>query len=741
MAFSGCTDATGPPELTENDAASLFVPPDGIDAGPCALNDPRTAPWPIHYWSFEETDTAEIIDAVGGLDPASGDATTGAMGVVEHALELDGASQHLTFGDVLDMGAHGFALQAWVRTSSSDGDVSAGTTAGRIAGKGATPGESDPGYFLRLREGELELMARDGTNEVRVATVEPSSGSWHQVVGVVDRGNQEARLYVDGEPVDRTPLPDAFDSVDNPLPLTFGAFDDGQANGQDEWLEGRLDEVGFFGRALDDCQVAAIHQVVLEGQPSSKIPLPDQIFPADPPTLARLELDGDARDSSGKGRHGELRSSGDDFVASDFGQALALAGTGVQGIDWSEHADALTAPFTLEMVLRLDHTTDSGPVARFDATAEEGWYVDRGALTDGPRTRRLADGFVQAGSLQYLAWVVKKDGSADVFRNGSHVGSLPTGFSLPPAVVHLIGGNGSEPQMAGELDAVRLSAGARTAAELRSVGFRLGMPQLQNDEIAVTAGQERPLHLLDNDTHPEGDPLRVLGVSGGTGRVRITPAGAVGYTATDDGDLRYTVTDGRVSSGMAFRLFGSSSEIRSVDDAEEIIASGSPVRTGRILTLNLGSDGGHFSNDAYFPGDLEDRFVLEVTGVLFIPAAGHYTFGVNSDDGFSMRIEGATVTGVVGGAILATDTFAHPMVRVSEDTLAKCQFSAPGFHPFRLVYYEDTHGEVLELFAAHGAHTSFSGDFQLVGNGSVAAFVSEPAGHLAHANARVRALP
>ncbi len=38
------------------------------------------------------------------------------------------------------------------------------------------------------------------------------------------------------------------------------------------------------------------------------------------------------------------------------------------------------------------------------------------------------------------------------------------------------------------------------------------------------------------------------------------------------------------------------------------------------------------------------NYVIAATGTLYIPSAGNYTFDVNSDDGFSLTITGATFT-------------------------------------------------------------------------------------------------
>ena len=63
--------------------------------------------------------------------------------------------------------------------------------------------------------------------------------------------------------------------------------------------------------------------------------------------------------------------------------------------------------------------------------------------------------------------------------------------------------------------------------------------------------------------------------------------------------------------------------------------------------LDAGGDG-HFSGDDPFPGmtvgEGLNEYVLQATGTLTITSsqAGYYTFGVNSDDGFTLTIGNGT---------------------------------------------------------------------------------------------------
>ncbi|PYI89528.1 MAG: hypothetical protein DME26_01030, partial [Verrucomicrobia bacterium] len=125
-----------------------------------------------------------------------------------------------------------------------------------------------------------------------------------------------------------------------------------------------------------------------------------------------------------------------------------------------------------------------------------------------------------------------------------------------------------------------------------------------------------------------------------------------------------------------------------------------------INYFGTGADG-HYGNNSPFPGttvgvDVDD-FVVEITAILTIPAAGNWTFGVNSDDGFGLTIGSFSLS------------FAAP--RSPADTLSTFNFSAPGEYNLRLVYYERGGGSCVELFAAQGSFAVWdSTNFRLLGD-------------------------
>ncbi|MEX2142608.1 MAG: lamin tail domain-containing protein [Pirellulales bacterium] len=131
-----------------------------------------------------------------------------------------------------------------------------------------------------------------------------------------------------------------------------------------------------------------------------------------------------------------------------------------------------------------------------------------------------------------------------------------------------------------------------------------------------------------------------------------------------------------------------------------------------VATINYmnTAGGANFGGDIPFPTqtigpDIND-FVIEATATIVIPAPGQWTFGVNSDDGFTLEL--------TNGVNTFNMSFIGP--RGPGDTLQTFNFPTAGVYQARLVYFERGGGAEVELFAAQGAHGAFNSNFELVGD-------------------------
>ena len=135
-------------------------------------------------------------------------------------------------------------------------------------------------------------------------------------------------------------------------------------------------------------------------------------------------------------------------------------------------------------------------------------------------------------------------------------------------------------------------------------------------------------------------------------------------------------------------------------------------------TVNYLGDGadGHYAGNKSFPCGGPDVHCIRATGTVVIPTAGTWTFGLNSDDGGRIQIDGTD--------LMVDDSNHGPTDHFGSRVLTA------GSHTFEIIMWEGYGGDEAEFFAAFGTFTSWGAQFKLVGdtaNGGLAAF-TQPAG-------------
>lgn len=110
-----------------------------------------------------------------------------------------------------------------------------------------------------------------------------------------------------------------------------------------------------------------------------------------------------------------------------------------------------------------------------------------------------------------------------------------------------------------------------------------------------------------------------------------------------------------------------------------------------------------------YPGSTgaDDRIVGIAKATLEIPAGegGEWTFGVHSDDGYALRIDGAVFTRVTGASWIdpaSTDTAFFRYGTGNSDARAVATLSE-GTHDIEFIWFEGTGGSFFEVYAARGA--------------------------------------
>ncbi len=131
------------------------------------------------------------------------------------------------------------------------------------------------------------------------------------------------------------------------------------------------------------------------------------------------------------------------------------------------------------------------------------------------------------------------------------------------------------------------------------------------------------------------------------------------------------------------------------------ISKEATVTAQTIDYLGDGADG-HYTTNTSFPAGAGEPFAVRATGFIDIPAEGTYTFGLNSDDGGRIRIDGQDV--------MVDDTNHGPEDHLGTVHLAK------GVHSFEVLMWEGGGGDCLEFYAKAGSASSWSSDMRLVGD-------------------------
>ena len=229
----------------------------------------------VAWWPLDETSGTTANDLAGVNNQGTHvNGPTPTPGKVAGALRFDGVDDHVRVPDhaELDVGTGNFTLDAWVRTTASQGVVV-------FVDKRSGP--TPLGYSLFLANGRLGFQMANGVGS-STCTSAPTSGvacvnyvapttspnvadgQWHHVAAVVDRANTTTgvRLYVDGVQVfSGAPL---SGNLDNTSDLYMGVRTPAQGGGG--FLRGDLDEVELIKRALTLQEIQALFQAGSAGK-------------------------------------------------------------------------------------------------------------------------------------------------------------------------------------------------------------------------------------------------------------------------------------------------------------------------------------------------------------------------------------------------------------------------------------------------------------------------------------------
>ncbi|PRQ02668.1 hypothetical protein ENSA7_54970 [Enhygromyxa salina] len=281
----------------------------------------------------------------------------------------------------------------------------------------------------------------------------------------------DGHLWADNEACDDANLDNTDDCVDGCAVASCG---DGHVwAGNEECDDANMDNTDA---CTLECVLAACDDAMMNGSEwgidcGGDCGGCDELFSADEDTLAILELNGDANDSSGNERHAML--IGGSYVDTAWGQGLSLPQMTQQGLSWTAHVADLVAPYTIELVLTPAQTTCFQRLYTFNSMSDHGWYYCSGFASYPNGT--IGQQF-PVNQRQYLALVSTDDTTLDVYVDGVLLGSTPTGFTTPSGHAEFFNDDADNlhfEELLGVVEAIRISSVARTEQEFIDIQARI----------------------------------------------------------------------------------------------------------------------------------------------------------------------------------------------------------------------------------------------------------------------------
>jgi hypothetical protein len=189
----------------------------------------------------------------------------------------------------------------------------------------------------------------------------------------------------------------------------------------------------------------------------------------DASVVAKFEFNGNVLDSSGNGNHARL--IGGQFIQTSGRQSLHVTGPAPAGLDWSDHANLLVHPYTIEIVLTPRATAPWGKLFGFDDANDNGWYYKSQGIQVYPHAV-LGSGEVRGNERHYLAFVSTDPSTVAVYFQGKYLGTTKASFKAPPPQA-IFFRDDSRTNRSEQIDAVveevRISKVARTSEEIAAV--------------------------------------------------------------------------------------------------------------------------------------------------------------------------------------------------------------------------------------------------------------------------------
>ncbi|MFE0026701.1 LamG-like jellyroll fold domain-containing protein [Amycolatopsis sp. NPDC059021] len=204
----------------------------------------------IAAYPFDENAGTVARDVVGKHDATLRGGAGWTAGHSGSALAVNGNGQSADPGASLVDTAGNYSVSAWVKFNAA----SDGTVGGAFQTVVSQDSGDHSAFYLQYSGQDRKLsFSTLGTRALAPATPEP--GRWYHMAGVRDAATGQLKLYVDGQPVAAKSVC-LGESSSGTAAIGRGRYGGNPV----DFVNGAIDQVRFYDRALSDADVAALYR-------------------------------------------------------------------------------------------------------------------------------------------------------------------------------------------------------------------------------------------------------------------------------------------------------------------------------------------------------------------------------------------------------------------------------------------------------------------------------------------------
>jgi hypothetical protein len=236
----------------------------------------------------------------------NGGVTTSVSGKIGDAFDFDGSE-----GTGITMGLSSpppTTLCGWVNLDSTSAEAVVVNN----------PGFGGQNLYVQSGDAIAEVILDNNDNSIQ-ARSSVSTGNWYHLVAVLDSNSGQVELYVNGQEKSSQSWDGTYDGDSN-----IDNIGTDELNAPEQPLDGKIDDVRVYNRALSANEVSALYNMRSQRQKTSDL----QKGLVGHWTLdAGATSNGTAYDSSANDNHGTLNGGVTTGVSGQVGEAYTLNGT------------------------------------------------------------------------------------------------------------------------------------------------------------------------------------------------------------------------------------------------------------------------------------------------------------------------------------------------------------------------------------------------------------------------------